>query len=145
MIVFPLWNTRYVLFRKRNDVKRHILVSNISKENTQSFSYRLFLSNSISKFNDRVTTCAGDCQQKMNYYLRWNKRMWYRLETYCWRNVCSLITTDSVDCNKYHRWLYAEGTSRQALLRSWKSLFHWWYWHLLSYKAILPLRILMST
>lgn len=32
-------------------------------------NYRLILSNSMSKFNDRLTTCAGDCQQKMNYYL----------------------------------------------------------------------------
>lgn len=79
-----------MLSEAKNDVKG--AYQSISMENKHSLSYRLILSNSMSKFNDRLTTCAGDCQQKMNYYLWYDKRMWYRLETYCWRNVCSLIS-----------------------------------------------------
>lgn len=67
MIVFFLQNTRYVLSEEKNDVKG--AYQSISMENKHSLSYRLILSNSMSKFNDRLTTCAGDCQQKMNYYL----------------------------------------------------------------------------
>lgn len=67
MIVFYFKILDMCFQKKKNDVKG--AYQSISTENKHSLSYRLILSNSMSKFNDRLTTCAGDCQQKMNYYL----------------------------------------------------------------------------
>lgn len=117
MIVFYFKILDMCFQKKKNDVKG---ISKYSMENKHSLSYRLILSNSMSKFNDRLTTCAGDCQQK--WIIIYDKTRGCGTD---WRHIVDetsalwFQTTDSVDCMKYHRWLYAEGTLRQVFLRCW--------------------------
>lgn len=66
MIVFYFKILDMCFQKKKMTLKAHIKVFNGKQA---LLNYRLILSNSMSKFNDRLTTCAGDCQQKMNYYL----------------------------------------------------------------------------
>lgn len=66
MIVFYFKILDVYFQKKKMTLKAQIKVFNGKQA---LLNYRLILSNSMSKFNDRLTTCAGDCQQKMNYYL----------------------------------------------------------------------------
>lgn len=66
MIVFNFKILDMCFQKKKMTLNAHIKVFNGKQA---LLNYRLILSNSMSKFNDRLTTCAGDCQQKMNYYL----------------------------------------------------------------------------
>lgn len=66
MIVFYFKILDMCFQKKKMTLKVQIKVFNGKQA---LLNYRLILSNSMSKFNDRLTTCAGDCQQKMNYYL----------------------------------------------------------------------------